>query len=173
MEENMKNKLLIFVITIFGILMTACGAGDIRENNALNESGTANVNSTISDENYENNLHGLTQYLLDNEYISGEVTKMSAGIIGAQDGYKYEFKYNRFGVAVELYEYDLNNLNDKAISIIDQINQNGKFTIQNIEVPAIMSKNGKYMMVYKTYSNSDNSLKRKDEVTNAFLNFKA
>ena len=172
MEENMKNKLLIFVTMLFAILLTACGAGDIRENNTSNESEITNANLTISDENYENNLNGLIQYLLDNEYISGEVTKMSAGIIGAQEGYKYEFKYNRFGVAVELYEYDLNNLNDKATSTINQINQNGKFIIQNIEVPAIMSKNGKYMMIYKTYSNSDNNLKRKDEVINAFLNFK-
>lgn len=169
--------LLLILCTIF---ISACGAGDVgrpgyvsSQVESSNDSTELEKQQVVDDTAYKNNIDGLRQYMLDGGYIAGEPTTMSAGIIGAAAGYKYEFRYKRAGIAVELYEYDLDNLNDKANSIINQINETGTFSIQNINVESTMSNNGKYIMICRIDNNSSEMTERKQEITNAFVKFKA
>ena len=64
---------------------------------------------------------------------------------------------------IELYEYDLNNLNDTAKSVINSVKKDGSFVILDLPaVTAYLSDNGKYMMIY-----TDNSIDKKNPDENS------
>ena len=61
----------------------------------------------------------------------------------------YQFSFNDSPVQVELYEFDTENLNETAQKILQEVRENGKFTMTGIESSnAYLSDSGKYLMVY-------------------------
>ena len=114
----------------------------------------AEVDEDVDPANYDNNLEGLCEYLAAMGYITtdknGDIDTSKekdadATLIGAKTGIKYQDK----SVALEFYEYDLENLNDTAKEIIASVKKDGTFTILNMEpVKAYLSDNGKYLLVY-------------------------
>ena len=95
--------------------------------------------------------------------------------IGAVAGVQYRFSYEGSNnVTVELYEYDLDNLNDEAQAVLDSVKANGTFTVIGQEVTdAYLSDSGKYLMIYKdTQTNEQNEL-HKQEIVEQFQGFKA
>ena len=88
---------------------------------------------------------------------------------------QYRFSYEGSNnVTVELYEYDLDNLNDEAQAVLDSVKANGTFTVIGQEVTdAYLSDSGKYLMIYKdTQTNEQNEL-HKQEIVEQFQGFKA
>ena len=126
----------------------------------------------VNQDSYEDNLSGLTSYFKDKGYVAGEPTKMSADLIGAKEGSKYQFAYAKAKVSVELYEYDLNNLSDTSNEVLNKVKESGKLTIQNTSVDALISDNGKYLMIYIKDKGNEENAKREQEVINDFKTFK-
>ena len=61
---------------------------------------------------------------------------------------RYSYRVGNSDVAIELYEYDLNALDDIARDYIAQVERTAKLTILDREVTgAVMSGSGKYLMV--------------------------
>lgn len=99
--------------------------------------------------------------------------KMEAGFIGAKAGMRYSYRVGNSDVAIELYEYDLNALDDTARDYIAQVEKDGKLTILDREVTgAVMSDSGKYLMIYTDGSTEEENVKRTEDLKAAFQAFK-
>lgn len=173
---------------LLAVAMTGCSYQDAlaqnNESSQVEETKTDNEEEsedTVNPADYDNNLDGLCEYFAAMGYIptdkkgnideSKEVV-MDASLIGAKDGKKYQTKT----MALELYEYDVENLNDTAKEVIASVEKDGSFTILDMNpVKAYLSDNGKYLMVYTDPSISgdkenDRSILR-DEVVENFKAF--
>ena len=120
-------------------------------------------------------LTGLCSFLAQTGGVGGDPVDMAADFIGAVAGVQYRFSYEGSNnVTVELYEYDLDNLNGEAQAVLDSVKANGTFTVIGQEVTdAYLSDSGKYLMIYKdTQTNEQNEL-HKQEIVEQFQGFKA
>ena len=79
---------------------------------------------------------------------------------------------------IELYEFDLNKLNDTAKSVIDSVKNDGTFenamgeTVEDV----YLSENGKFLMIYSDKSSdkkSEDHIETKNKVIKAFKEFHA
>lgn len=106
---------------------------------------------------YEDSLRGVCEYMEAKGFIyalpeatGDELTdphKMDAAFIGADEGYKFTYTYDKKVVTVEIYSFS--NTDGQHYQ---QAKSEGKVTIaediQNGTVNATLSGNGKYMMMY-------------------------
>ena len=118
-----------------------------------NNSGTETTNtlsaSSMAQSEVPDTLDGLCRYMEGNGLIGGTPHDMLADLIGAKEGRMYQFSFNDSSVQVELYEFDTENLNTEAQRILQEVRENGKFTMTGIESSnAYLSDSGKYLMVY-------------------------
>ena len=118
-----------------------------------NNSGTETANtlsaSSMAQSEVPDTLDGLCRYMEGNGLIGGTPHDMLADLIGAKEGRMYQFLFNDSSVQVELYEFDTENLNKKAQEYLQEVRENGKFTMTGIESSnAYLSDSGKYLMVY-------------------------
>jgi hypothetical protein len=167
----MKFKKIIAAMLTICLLMLfcSCGVTSWQESSGGDTSSEVSeisqVDKSISDKNYKDTLSGLCEYLAAAGIVSGESEAMEAEMIGAESGVKYKTET----ATVELYEYDLKNLNEIAQDVISSVKENGSFTLMEYKADAVMSQNGKYPMVYKSTKDSDpNAQVAKD----LFANFK-
>ncbi len=122
-------------------------------------------------------LDGLVQYLTARGAIAeGAVTtNMQSSFIGAKTGKKYVFAYEgNNNISMELYEFDPENLNETANSVIDSVKSTGKFTIMDIEVEAYLTEDAKYLMTYTDSAKDDKEqthAAHKNEVIALFQTF--
>lgn len=144
------------------------------------ESGTeSNTESSqaeaepVSDKDFEDSADGLCQYLEANRGVAGDPTTMAYETIGAVDGYRYRFTLNKSTVQVEVYQYDLDNLNEQAQTVLDDVKEKGSFTLLDKEIPAVLSDSGKYLMIYTDSSTSEENTAQKERVLELFQGFKA
>ena len=171
----MKKIFILMLAVIMSASMAACGVGDVGGTAPVSSQAESNapVSSAVNEKNYDNNFSGMVQYLSDNKIIEGNALEMKTDFIGAKKGVKYQFSYNgNANVTVELYEYDLGNLNAKAKSVIGEIKEKGTFTLLDNTFPAVMSDNGRYMMVYRDTVAKEPNVKRQEEATKLFKEFK-
>ncbi|MGN0536973.1 MAG: hypothetical protein ACI4M3_03220 [Acutalibacteraceae bacterium] len=136
---------------------------------------------TIKADDYEDNLEGLTKYLIALGYApkNTAATKMLAETIGAKDGVRYVFVVNSSSVDLELYEYDTKNLNDKAKEVLEDVKKNGKFTLftdsetgETQTFEATLSDSGKYLMIYMDSSSNEDNAARKKDIIKTVKSFK-
>ena len=145
----MKKILLIVVALTMILNLTSCNLNV----NTIKYPDAPETVEGVKHDSYEDNLTGLTNYFKDKGYI-------------------LDFKHSGVKVRVELYEYNLNELNDIANESLNGVRENGKITVQNTSIDAIISDNGKYLMIYTKDKDSDESIKREQEVINDFKAFK-
>ena len=110
---------------------------------------------------------------------------MRGTIIGASlDSADSDYSGKRFtakktgDTVIELYEFDLNKLNDTAKSVIDSVKNDGTFenamgeTVEDV----YLSENGKFLMIYSDKSSdkkSEDHIETKNKVIKAFKEFHA
>ncbi len=156
------KRFLITAVSVLLIAMSFTACYDpLSDPNATNPSQstteTEEATTAKSSEDYENTLTGLRDFMIDRGYISIEndnknVTKMKADLIGAKKGYKYITG----NIAVELYVFDLKAENPTRDKVIKGIEKDGIFTLYNEDIPAYLSDNGKFLMVYTNPDIADN-----------------
>lgn len=136
----MKRIIAICLVIISAISLSACAQAP--------QSLSETVKVKDMDKKY-----GLTQMCADlskKEYIPEEGTKMEAQVIGAVTGYRFSTKVKDSTAVIELYEFDKDNLNTDAKNVISEVEKNGQFNMLDFQmVPAVLSKNGKYLMIYR------------------------
>lgn len=173
------RKLTALLICIIGIMtLTGCGAGDVG-GPGYNPSSSIDESSEPTEPNfeaemgqYEDNLDGLVKYMKAAGCIEGEPTTMAASIIGAKAGYRFSFIYEKANVSVELYEYDLDNLNDRAKEILTGVKENSKIVINKNEIDAMVNDTGKYLMMYNCSKKNDANIEKESETRFKFRIFK-
>ena len=162
-----KLALITAVIIAVSACFVGCAANDPLSNKDAYTATQATQEATeathdepksVNPSDYENNVDGLCKYLKALDYLQGEPVKMAADLIGAEKGYRYVFTYEKGNINAELYEYNTNNLNDKAKATIESVKKNGYFQIQGFDkVEAYMSDNGKYLIIYSDSNLIDNN----------------
>jgi hypothetical protein len=185
----MKKLWIIFVSAIMAISLTACGAGNVDASSSKGllpqtSSQTASSQSSssqaaslpirVKESSVSDDFAGLQKYLAGNASVTGTPEEMRKDMIGAKSGVRYKYGYNgKDNVMLELYEFDLSNLNATAQKVISEVKSSGKFTMIDQPVNAILSKNGKYLMVYKNTSTDDANKAYDVQVKKLFTDFKA
>lgn len=184
---------VILCVGLIAAISTGCAYKD-----ALSKDKTATTQATeatgsvatvdeIDAKNFSDNLQGLSEYFAKKEYITTKdgkidestVTVMDASLIGAKEGKKYATSYGGKAVTIELYEYDVKNLNDTAKAVVESVKNSGEFTILDLPpVKAYLSNNGRYIMVYTDASIDDanpdkesDNYKHREEVIKNFKSF--
>lgn len=148
----------------------------IAETTAGSTKETKPKKKVVSDKKYEDNFEGLRDFMKDSGYIKTDdknnITKMQANLIGAEKGYKYADGDTR----VELYSFNLKAENDTRDKVIESVKKDGSFTLYSETIPAYLSDNGKYLMVYTNPAADDknsDAYKTKQNAIKAFKGFKA
>lgn len=171
----MKKIWILAAAAALLMTVTACGAGDVGgvSSEAETSQGEESSAPAVTQSSVEDNLEGLQTYLTGNELISGEPQEMRADVIGAKSGVRYQFSYNgKNNVTVELYEYEPENLNDTAKEVLDSAKSSGEFTLMGQQIPAVLSDNGKYLMIYKDTVDKDENKAYADTMMKEFKAFK-
>lgn len=137
---------------------------------------TKSSSKTVSSDKYADSFDGLRDYMKDCGYIKTDdennIKKMQADLIGAEKGYKYTDGDTR----VELYSFDLSKKNDTRDKVIESVKKDGTFIMYSETIPAYLSDNGKYLMVYSNPATSDknsDAYKTMQSAVKAFKSFKA
>lgn len=179
MKKTMKRAAAFFCAAMMMFSFAACALEDPEASSASEsstEESSAQESSTVSvDESaMEDNLKGLCEYLDAKGYLSDSSTEMKASMIGAKSGIRYTVSLNGTdNIKIELYEFDLANLSEEATSVIESVKKDGTFTIVGLKAEgAMMSENGKYMMVYTDSVENEENTQREKEVKEAFAEFK-
>lgn len=115
------------------------------------------------------NLDGLCEYMAEGLAFAGDPVEMSYQVIGAVAGVRYRFTYNGSTVQVELYEFDLDHLDETGKACLGSVEEKGSFTVLDKEVPAVL--NGKYLMVYTDGSKDEKNTAQRERVENLFQDF--
>ena len=180
----MMKRLLVLGLSILLVLsLAACGATTeqlptlaLPESSASSgeESSAAQEEpAAVSDADYEDNLDGLCQYMETCYAVTGEPVEMAYDIIGAVAGVRYRFQYNGVTLQVEFYEFDLDNFGERGQECLDSVRETGEFTMLDDQVPALLSDNGKYMMIYTDADDSEENTAQRERVAALFQGFKA
>lgn len=144
------------------------------ESEASAESGAAPEEVKLTQQSEcDDDLAGLCKYLEGNYAVAGAKSEMAYEFIGAIAGYKYIFDYEGKSIQTEVYEFDLDNLDETAKEVIQNVENDGKFTVLENEVPAVMSDNGKYLMIYIDNATDEKVVAQKERVLELFKGFKA
>ena len=168
--KNLKKILALVLVMVMAVSLTGC----------MTTKGQTSTELVVSAEEknpdmsaYTNDFDGITKYLADCEVIAGEGAEMSADFIGAVTGKKYAFSYEGQKATCEIYEYDLENLNDTAKAVIDSVKTKGYFESLDSEVTATLSNNGKFLMIYVNSAKADNEVQQKmiARINDKFTNF--
>lgn len=109
----------------------------------------------IDADEYEDNLEGLEEYLKACYVIAGEPKIMSHEAIGAVAGHKFTVNYQKNRLEVELYEFDLDNLNAAAKECLRSVEEDGYFMMLDQKVEAYINGSGKYIMIYSGNDNAE------------------
>ena len=188
-ERNFDMKRIIALLLCLGMLaFAASGCGGSQKSTTATGDEARSLNAS----DYENNLGGLCNYLSALGYINANsknegvtYSRMRGTIIGASlDSADSDYSGKRFtakktgDTVIELYEFDLNKLNDTAKSVIDSVKNDGTFenamgeTVEDV----YLSENGKFLMIYSDKSSdkkNEDHIETKNKVIKAFKEFHA
>ena len=151
----MKKILALALAACLALTLAACSGNTVSlpqltlpESSASESGGEQAAPETVGDQEFNDDLSGLCQYLEENYAVAGEKEGMSYQAIGAKGGYRYLFTYEGGTVQAEFYEFDPENLDDAAQACVDSVKEKGWFQMLDNEVQAKLSPNEKYMMIY-------------------------
>ena len=95
-------------------------------------------------------------------------TNVAYNVIGAKNGARYTATVADSRFNLELYEFDTDDLSSTAQNTISSVKNNGSFDILNLTVNAIISDNGKYIMIYEDNSTSEENIAKKNSIIEQF-----
>lgn len=153
--KNLKKIPALLLCFVLVLSLTACGTGTVS---TVSSTGTLVVTDGKVDPSaadYANDIDGLVSYMKDCEVIAGEASDMSADFIGAVKGKQFCFTYGDATITVEFYEYDLDNMNDKATSYLESVKTAGKLDILGKTIEAKANAAGKFVMIYTCTAEGD------------------
>lgn len=177
----MKRIGIFCAVLAIGLMFTGCsaenlvnsaGGGSASSQTQSAASSEAPASSALSAGSVSDDLAGLQKYLTANAGFTGTPEKMQADIIGAKEGVRYAFSHGgKNNVSAELYEYDTGSLGETAQKILADVQKDGKFILMGQEINAVLSDNGKYLMIYKNSATDDDNKSYDAKVSELFRSF--
>ena len=169
--KNLKKILALLLCFVLVLSLTACGTGTVS---TVSSTGTLVVTEGKVDPSaadYANDIDGLVSYMKDCEVITGEATDMSADFIGAAKGKQFCFTYGDATITAEFYEYDLDNMSEKATSCLEGVKTTQKLVILGKTIEARANAAGKFVMIYTCSAEGDVYTAFTERVNNLFTAF--
>ena len=176
----MKKIVFLFVSLALAVSSAACTSSSTTTYETIYTSSAPEAD-TVSEDDYEDSLDGLVEYLMALGYIpeSSEATEMLSSVIGAEVGVRYVYYVNSSSVVLELYEYDTDNLNEEAVRILNEVKADGEFALfetsdsdEDQIFEAVLSNSEKYLMIYTDSSTNEDNVTRVEDIQNALKTFK-
>ncbi len=193
----LKKILALAAAAALALSLSACGGTAVKlpaleqEVSSTASGGAEPVRKKPDSSKYDDTLLGLLSYMEDGGAVARDTERvtfdngsiviedgvtsfvqMSYKEIGAVNGYRYLFTFNKSTVQAEFYEFDLENLNEKAEACIANVKEKGFFEILDNEVPAVLSASGKYLMIYTDPRTDEVSAAQKEWAQELFLGFR-
>ena len=170
------------LILIFTFSLTACGAGDVGDKSYMESQSAANeVNSQAESSQAQEDttemekkpgIDAMADYFIAQGLIKEDTKQQVAPqVIGAKEGLRYTAQVGSSSFNIEFYEFDTNNLNETAEKTLNSIREAGQFELLNTKVNAVISNNGKYIMIYGDTSENEDNLAEKEKNTEIFVNW--
>ena len=110
--KNIKKLLAVLLAALLCVSVTACANNSASSTAVatLETSSTASEGETAESTDkdpagYDDDIQGLCKYLEDCKVAAGEKVQMSYDVIGAENGYKYVYRYADSAVQLEVYEF--------------------------------------------------------------------
>ena len=179
----MKKIVIAAVCALTALSLAGCSGNQVQLENVDTTKTLSPDQIKNGDSDFSNDLQGLEDYFKKLGYIPHKTKgddKMMANVIGAKSGRRYVFNVNNSAVAVELYEYDPDNLNADAKRVLEQIQKSDKnefkvFADERINegrsYQATVSENGKFLMIYNDGSADQKNVSQKKLAENALVSF--
>ena len=163
-----KSIVLLLAAAGLSLTLTGCG-GPVESLETLETASSGIVQTTVGPGDFDKNLDGLCQYMEANDAVIGEKTEMSYKEIGAAGGYRYSFRFDGSTVQAEFYEFDLDNLDQKAKECLGSVESKGFFSLLGNDVPAVL--NGQYLMIYTDADTDEVNTAQKEKAEKLFKDF--
>lgn len=149
--KHIKKRIAALLAAALCIALTGCAAPS-TSTASLETSSVTSEGETVSapeknPANYDSDLQGLCKFFEDSALVAGDRVQMSFDVIGAENGYKYAFRYNESNVQVELYAFG-DEMSETAQAVVDSVLANGSFEVLGNTVPGILSADNRYLMIY-------------------------
>lgn len=178
--KNIKKWIAVLLAAALCLSMTACASSQQTatvkmETSTVAEDGEETAAEIKDPADYEDDIQGLCRFLEDCKVTAGEKIQMSYDVIGAVNGYKYAYSYNDSNVQLEIYEFPEEDISETAQEIIDAVRGNGEFEILDNTIPAQISADGRYLMIYtdSKAEKEDANKAHKNHVDQCFAAFTA
>lgn len=180
--KNIKKLLALVLVVALCASLTGCMSGANR-NQAQTAVLEVSAAPTEGEEaaamkdpaDYSDDIQGLCKFLEENKVTAGERIQMEYGVIGAMNGYKYSYMYDGSAVQLEVYEFAAEGLSETAQQVVDAVKNNGKFELLDNTIPAQLSADGRFMLIYtdEKAEKKDNNKAHKAHVVECFEAFTA
>lgn len=154
MKKFLVSAIAVIIIAMsFASCYDPLSATNHNNSNAPDATTASEAKNTkakkLNVKDYDKTLAGLRDYMIDSGFITiaeknSNVTKMKAELIGAAKGYKYTMG----NVRIELYAFSKKGKNKTRDSIIESVKKNGTYEIYSQTIPAYLSSDEKFLMVY-------------------------
>lgn len=120
---------------------------------------------------YDRDAVGLCLFLEASKAATGDRVQMSYDVIGAKNGYRYNYRYNGTTVQLEVYEFDPENLSEAGQKTINSLRDAGKFEVMGSTVPGTLSADGRFLLLYTDTKNDDVNREHTAYVEECFRTF--
>ena len=149
-----KALLAVLLAALLCVSVTACANNSASSTAVatLETSSTASEGETAESTDkdpagYDDDIQGLCKYLEDCKVAAGEKVQMSYDVIGAENGYKYVYRYADSAVQLEVYEFPA-ELSETAKALQDAVRADGTFKVLDNTVPGYLSNDGRFLLIY-------------------------
>ena len=174
----MKKIWIITAAAVLAVSLTGCGVdlSQAASSGTSSKSSSQAASSAVQadDKTVPDTLAGLQKYLTTAASVTGSPETMRGDFIGAKSGVRYHYSYSgKDNVTLELYEFDTANLSEAGQKVISDVKATGKLTVIGQQVDGVLSKNGKYLMIYKNSATDDANKAYGTQIKKLFTEFKA
>ena len=152
--KNIKKLLAVLLAALLCVSVTACANNSASSTAVatLETSSTASEGETAESTDkdpagYDDDIQGLCKYLEDCKVAAGEKVQMSYDVIGAENGYKYVYRYADSAVQLEVYAFPA-ELSETAKALQDAVRADGTFKVLDNTVPGYLSNDGRFLLIY-------------------------
>lgn len=193
-----KKVLAILAVLTLALSLSACGGTQVKlpslaaETSSTSSGDAETVHKKPDSSNYQDTLIGLLTYMEDGKAVARDTeavtfeensavaadgttsfVQMAYQEIGAVNGYRYQFTFNKSAVQAEFYEFDPSNLNEDAQECISSVKEKGYFEFLGNDIRATLHPSGKYLMIYTDVNAEKNeeSKAQKEWAQELFLSF--
>lgn len=172
LRKTLKNLFAAVLLAAFCLSLASCAPGaaqapELTVSDASQEEPPAPKDPA----NYDRDVQGLCSYLEDCGVAVGDRVQMSFDVIGAKNGYKYNYRYNGSTVQLEVYEFDTANLPEAGVKTLETLRVSGKFDVVGTLVDGTLSFDERFLLVYTDAKNDEVNAAHRDHVTACFDRF--